>query len=51
MHTPPFTSAAILAWLAQAGAAQNINTNTTITASTFVGATTSDSYPPSGSKW
>ena len=51
MHISPFSStAAVLVLLAEVVSAQNINTNTTIKASSFVGGATSDSYPSAGSE-
>jgi hypothetical protein len=51
MHTASF--AAVLALFAQAGFAQNpqvINTSPTLKASNIAGSSTSNLYPPSGSK-
>jgi hypothetical protein len=46
-----FTSAAaVLTLLAQVNSAQNMNTDTTIKASSFVGEATSNVYPPSSSE-
>jgi hypothetical protein len=52
MHASIFSTAAIMVLLAQAGAAQvGISNNTaTLKASSFVGTSTANSYPPTGSK-
>lgn len=53
MRTTAFETTAILALLTQIGFAQVdiINTNTTFTASSYVGTSTANTFPPSSSKY